>query len=556
MKRKRKAVKHKTPKRGLRATPKRKAKPRSSASSHPAIFPRSASANRPANWAPGEDYRARIEQPSWPADRIKIGKRHRKDLGNVKALAADINERGLLHPIVVDLKHNLIAGERRLAAWKISNFRDHAVPIHLVPLQDIVAGEWAENDPALRKDFSPSEAVAIKQAIEAELKPAARERMKEGGRSKQKTAPAEKIHSGERASAFTGKSRRTIEKAEQIVAAAETEPEKYGALVRDMDRSGRVDGPFKRLQTMKAAEEIRKDPPPLPGRGPYRGCVIDFPWAAEPDVEDAERLARGYYPYPTMSQAQIVAYAHGEIAPILHADCVIALWIPNFHLARGDHVAVIDALGANPVTVRTWVKDRLGRGQVLRGQTEHAIIASRGKPTLQVGNIATFFHAAADKRQHSLKPQKFYDDFARLVAAPRYASLFETVDRGKNWDGHGDIVEANKQPAGGRGGKKPEQQTLPLVGGAGEEDQASATRRQLRDEFPDGLKGHVITHTVDFGEGMPGSGESVATCTCGVVYRAARYLPMSGHDELDKHILAHWRAMASPAFKIAREAAE
>ena len=71
----------------------------------------------------------------------------------------------------------------------------------------------------------------------------------------------------------------------------------------------------------------------------------------------------------------------------------------------------------------------MGRGQVLRGQTEHCIIATRGKPVIQVDNITTFFHAAIDKKRHSLKPKKFYDDFERLVAAPRYASLFETVDR-------------------------------------------------------------------------------------------------------------------------------
>ena len=418
---------------------RRKAKPRFSASSHPA-FPRSASANKPADWERGEDYAARVEQPSWPANEIKIGKRHRKELGDIKALAADINQHGLLHPIVIGLRNNLIAGERRLAAWKVSNFRDQAIPIHTVPLDDIVGGEWAENDPALRKNFTPSEAVAIARELRPRLEAAAKERQRAGGQIKgsgKKLADADKGRAVAKIAKATGKGARTLEKAEAIVAAAEKEPAKFGKLKSDMDKSGRVDGPFKRLQTMLAAEQIRKEPPPLPGNGPYRGIVADPPWAAEPEDDDPARLERGYYPYPTMTPAQIAAM---PVASIVHDDCVLGLWITNFHLVRGHHLEILEAWGFEPITLRTWVKDRMGRGQVLRGQTEHCIIATRGKPVIQVDNITTLFRAMADKGHHSRKPQKFYDNFERLVAAPRYATLFETVDRGPKWDGHGDKV--------------------------------------------------------------------------------------------------------------------
>lgn len=450
--------------------------------------------NKPADWVRGEDYNARVEQPSWPANKIKIGERHRKELGDIKALAADINQRGLLHPIVVDLKNNLIAGERRLAAWKISNFRDQAIPVHTVPLEDIIAGEWAENDPALRKNFTPSEAVDIARELRPRLEAAAKERQRAGGRDKDpaKIEPVEKGRTVAKIARATGKGARTLEKAEAIVAAAEKEPAKFGKLKSDMDKSGRVDGPFKRLQTMQAAEQIRKEPPPLPGNGPYRGIVADPPWAAEPDDEDPARLERGYYPYPTMTPAQIGAL---PIASIAHDDCVLGLWITNFHLVRGDHLEILEAWGFEPITLRTWVKDRMGRGQVLRGQTEHCIIATRGKPAIQVDNITTFFHAAIDKKHHSLKPKKFFDDFERLVAAPCYATLFETVDRGPKWDGHGDKVAKSS--------------------------------------------------------GVLRAGTSVATCDCGVVFRASRQLPNSGHDELDRRIDEHWREVSA-----VKEAAE
>ncbi len=400
--------------------------------------PLSAPIVRPTGWRKGA--RA-LGELTLKVSQVKVGDRHRKEMGDITALARDINERGLLHPIVVDQKNRLIAGERRLKAWQLSSFRDQPIPVHVVPLEDIVAGEWAENDPALRKNFTPSEAVAIARELRPRLEAAAKERKRLGGAAGGKKAgklkDAEAGETSVKVAKATGKGARTLEKAEAIVEAAEANPSRFGKLKSDMDKSGRVDGPFKRLQTMKAAEQIRKEPPPLPGNDPYRGIVADPPWAAEPDDEDPDRLERGYYPYPTMTPAQIAAI---PVASIAHDDCVLGHWITNYHLARGDQVEILKAWGFEPVTIRSWVKDRMGRGQVLRGQTEHCIIATRGKPVIQVDNITTFFHAAIDKKHHSLKPKKFFDDFERLVAAPRYATLFETVDRGPLWDGHGDQV--------------------------------------------------------------------------------------------------------------------
>ena len=42
--------------------------------------------------------------------------------------------------------------------------------------------------------------------------------------------------------AFAGISGRTVEKIAAVVAAAEAEPEKFGKLLEDMDRTGRVNG--------------------------------------------------------------------------------------------------------------------------------------------------------------------------------------------------------------------------------------------------------------------------------------------------------------------------
>lgn len=61
--------------------------------------------------------------PTMPISQIKVGKRIRRDMGDIESLAASIADLGLLQPILVFPDGRLIAGERRLRAaqklgWK------------------------------------------------------------------------------------------------------------------------------------------------------------------------------------------------------------------------------------------------------------------------------------------------------------------------------------------------------------------------------------------------------------------------------------------------------
>jgi ParB family chromosome partitioning protein len=67
---------------------------------------------------------------SMPLDQIKVGKRHRKDMGDIAALAASIEDIGLLHPVTVDETNSLLAGARRLAACKHLGWRE--MPVNVV----------------------------------------------------------------------------------------------------------------------------------------------------------------------------------------------------------------------------------------------------------------------------------------------------------------------------------------------------------------------------------------------------------------------------------------
>lgn len=153
-------------------------------------------------------------------DGVIVRERHRKDMGDVGSLARSIEDVGLLQPIVVTPDGVLIAGKRRLEAFKLLGRDD--VPATIVPLDDIVRGEFAEN--MARKAFTPSEEVAIWLALQPVEKEAAKERMREGGRVGKISTPSGKTR--DKVATYLGKSGKTLEKQVALVEAAEAEPEK------------------------------------------------------------------------------------------------------------------------------------------------------------------------------------------------------------------------------------------------------------------------------------------------------------------------------------------
>ena len=244
----------------------------------------------------------------------------------------------------------------------------------------------------------------------------------------------ENFHDGgktrDKIGAALGISGRTVDKIAAVVAAAKAEPGKYGKLAVDMDRTGLVNGPFKRLKNMRQAEAIRAEPPPFPNKGPYRVIAADPPWPFE--IRDEDPSHRAIYPYPTMTIAAICAKGD-EVRAIAHDDCILWLWTTCFHMREA--FAVLDAWGFEHRTILTWVKPKFGYGDWLRNQTELRIMAIRGKPTVQLTNEFTVL--AAPVGRHSEKPTAFYQMVERLCPAPRYAELFARRHR-KGWDGHGD----------------------------------------------------------------------------------------------------------------------
>ncbi len=101
-----------------------------------------------------------------PCDSIRVSDRHRKDMGDLEALAVSIATEGLLQPIGITDENVLVFGERRLLAVR-DVLKRATIPARVVKVSSIVAGEYAENE--IRKDFTSTERVAIGKTLEAEI---------------------------------------------------------------------------------------------------------------------------------------------------------------------------------------------------------------------------------------------------------------------------------------------------------------------------------------------------------------------------------------------------
>ena len=87
---------------------------------------------------------------------IKVKNRVRKDLGNLENLKDSLRRYGLLNPITLDSKYQLIAGERRLEAAKAIGWTSINANIidNLTPLSQLEM-ELEENNQ--RKEFTDEE---------------------------------------------------------------------------------------------------------------------------------------------------------------------------------------------------------------------------------------------------------------------------------------------------------------------------------------------------------------------------------------------------------------
>ena len=184
-----------------------------------------------------------------PIKDIIIKERYRKEFGDIDVLADNISSVGLLQPVVINENNELIDGQRRILAYQ--KLGRNEISCFKIDLEKVFLGEFSAN--YYRKDWTISEMVAIKRAIEPYEKKKAKERMLSGKPSVNLT----KGRSIDSVGKIVGASRNTIKKAEEIVTAAEQNPEKYQSLVVEMDSKKNVDKAHNKLKKDQKKEELK-----------------------------------------------------------------------------------------------------------------------------------------------------------------------------------------------------------------------------------------------------------------------------------------------------------
>jgi ParB family chromosome partitioning protein len=201
-----------------------------------------------------------------PVEQIVEGVRHRKEMGEIAALAKSVRELGLLQPPIVVKEYlgastyslKLVAGARRLAAVRELGWQcvDVLVASNLADALALLRAERDEN--TCRKDFTPSEAVSIGVALEKLEREQARARQQASRPAKgQKVGAAQGGGNFPPPSGGAGKTRdkvaeavgmsgRTYEKAKRVKKAAEADPT-LKPVVEEMDRTGKVDPAYQKV---------------------------------------------------------------------------------------------------------------------------------------------------------------------------------------------------------------------------------------------------------------------------------------------------------------------
>jgi ParB family transcriptional regulator, chromosome partitioning protein len=87
---------------------------------------------------------------------IKIGSRIRKDLGDIEVLKKSLEKHGLIHPVIINSKGELIAGFRRITAAQQLGWKEIETNVIDPPKEiDFLEMEMEEN--MARKDFTYEE---------------------------------------------------------------------------------------------------------------------------------------------------------------------------------------------------------------------------------------------------------------------------------------------------------------------------------------------------------------------------------------------------------------
>lgn len=180
----------------------------------------------------------------------------------------------------------------------------------------------------------------------------------------------------------------------------------------------------------------------------YNVIYADPPWAYNKSNSGRGGNSSAVKKYNTMHIDLICSMRNNELRDIVDKNAVLFLWATVPLLPEA--MRVIDAWGFKYKTMLTWRKIMsLGMGYWFRGQTEHLILAVRGKVKPFYMQVANFHQCKAGR--HSEKPHYFRELIVRatdrVFEDPRRLELFARSkinlfgdDQFKGWDVYGNEV--------------------------------------------------------------------------------------------------------------------
>ena len=206
----------------------------------------------------------------------------------------------------------------------------------------------------------------------------------------------------------------TLDRAEQEVVVAKGEDEilKMATKIRK-ERSAES-----REQKAKMRMEALAIKPP---EGKYRTIMIDPPWDMERIQMENRTFDKESFDYPTMSLDEIKDFKLPA-----HEECHLWLWTTQKYLRPSFDL--LDAWDFTYLATFVWHKNGgfqpVGLPQF---NCEFVLLARKGgQPFIETKQFFTCFNAP--RREHSRKPDEFYDVVKRVCPEPRI-DIFSREDR-------------------------------------------------------------------------------------------------------------------------------
>lgn len=164
----------------------------------------------------------------------------------------------------------------------------------------------------------------------------------------------------------------------------------------------------------------------------YDVILADPPWRYSFSRTRNRRIENHY---PTMAPAELRSFPIDTFAA---QNCALFLWAtsPKLDLA----LDVMSAWRFKYITCAVWIKNRMGMGYHFRQQHELLLIGKRGKVRSPKPQSRPRSIIAAERLEHSRKPEIVHDYIVAMYPDARRVELFARRPR-DGWDVWGNEVE-------------------------------------------------------------------------------------------------------------------